>query len=223
MSNPASDTNLEIINIPLFPLPNVVFFPKTVLPLHIFEPRYRQMVGDVLEGGRQIGMVLMKDEGQLGVETWHSVGGVGEITELRRLEEGKLDILLRGLSRFRIIELVRQAPYRVARVHLMDEAVPGLSTQSDLSGRLIDSFLTLIRELPHAFDPEILKEFDFSTLVNSICSTIQIDDMSKQALLEIDCLKARAQELLQILDRLRSQQKLVSQFDHLRPDDSCLN
>ncbi len=217
-----SETSVEIINIPLFPLRGVVFFPHTLLPLHIFEPRYRLMVQECMEGDKQIGMVLTKDL-QFGQEGWHSVGGMGRIAEIRRLEQGKFDILLSGLSRFRIIEIEREAPYRIARVQLIAETLPEASLQDELAARLIGVFKTLTRDAPKAFDPAVLEKFDFPTLVNSICATIQIDDLAKQELLEIDALEVRANEILLILQRLESQRRLVSQFEYLRPDDPSFN
>lgn len=223
MSQSASALNLEIVEIPLFPLPKVVFFPRTLLPLHIFERRYRQMVRDSMDGERQIGMVLMKDDGQIGIESWYSVGGVGKITEFRRVDGGKFDILLTGFSRFQIIEVVRQQPYRVAKVQLLAEDPPPAELQTDLSNQLIRSFLALTRNFPQGFDPEVLEQLDFPTLLNSICAAVQIDELSKQTLLETDSLEARAHEILRILQGLRSQQRLVSQFEHLRPEDARTN
>ncbi len=77
--------------LPIFPLPNVVFFPRTVLPLHIFEPRYKQMVADALEGNRQIGMALLQrgwGSGQDESPEVFNVGGMGLITQHEHLEEG---------------------------------------------------------------------------------------------------------------------------------------
>src|SRR5687768_14710148 len=91
--------------LPIFPLPNVVLFPNVFLPLHIFEPRYRQMVGDALAGERMIGMVLLQpganaDEGAPAV---YDVGCAGLITHVERLADGRYNIVLRGLERFRVV------------------------------------------------------------------------------------------------------------------------
>ena len=114
----------DIQELPIFPLPNVVFFPRTVLPLHIFEPRYKQMVADALEGNRQIGMVLLQPgwEGRQGESPEiFDTGGIGLITQHKQLEEGRYNILLSGHHRYRIMDFIRETPYRVARVRLLQE------------------------------------------------------------------------------------------------------
>src|SRR5688572_30512693 len=92
--------------IPIFPLPNVVLFPNVFLPLHIFEPRYRQMVSDALAGERLIGMVLLQpgyEENYERSPAVYDVGCAGLITHVERLSDGRFNIVLRGLERFRII------------------------------------------------------------------------------------------------------------------------
>src|SRR5881296_1532002 len=92
--------------LPLFPLPNVVLFPNVFLPLHIFEPRYREMVADALAGERVIGMVLLKPGWE---HTYHEsppvypIGCSGVISHDERLPDGRYDIVLHGLDRFRVL------------------------------------------------------------------------------------------------------------------------
>src|SRR2546421_10426257 len=92
-------------SIPLFPLPNVVLFPNVFLPLHIFEPRYREMVADALQGDRIVGMVLLQPgyesdyEGRPGV---FPTGCAGVITHAEKLPDGRYNIVLRGVEKFRI-------------------------------------------------------------------------------------------------------------------------
>ncbi len=105
--------------IPLFPLPGVVLLPGTMLPLHIFEPRYRAMVADALAGNRMIGMAKLKP-GWEEVEECpavHEVGGAGEIVESERLEDGRYNILLEARFRYRILgEEPEGTLYRTASV-----------------------------------------------------------------------------------------------------------
>ena len=87
--------------IPLFPLPNLVFFPKTYLPLHVFEPRYRQMVADAAAGGQCIGMALLKEgweEQYDGNPPIFSIGCVGRLASVQALPDGRSNILLQGLE-----------------------------------------------------------------------------------------------------------------------------
>src|SRR5258705_6592230 len=92
-------------SIPLFPLPNVVLFPNVFLPLHIFEPRYREMVGDALRGDRIIGMVLLKHGYEANYEgrpAIYTTGCAGVITHSQPLPDGRYDIVLRGIEKFSV-------------------------------------------------------------------------------------------------------------------------
>src|SRR5574341_188092 len=105
--------------IPLFPLPNVVLFPRMPLPLHVFEPRYRKMVADALRGHRTIGMTLLQPGWESeydGRPPVYPTGCAGSLEQCDPLEDGRFNILLRGLSRFRIVEERDGEPYRLATV-----------------------------------------------------------------------------------------------------------
>src|SRR5689334_21904912 len=104
---------------PLFPLPNVVLFPGVFLPLHIFEPRYRELVADALTGDRLIGMVLLRpgwEADYQGRPAVFPIGCSGVITHVEQLENGRYNIVLRGVERFRILEEDHQRSYRRAVV-----------------------------------------------------------------------------------------------------------
>ena len=218
-------SGLGIIEIPIFPLPNVVLFPNTLLPLHIFEPRYRQMITEVLDEDGKIGMALLKQSWEQpdGEDIFH-IGGMGEIAEYQELEDGEYDILLRGTGRYRLIEFLRHRPYRIGRVRVLPEPVPQAAEASDLISRLVSSFGKLSDVLSRGADAEAgLDDLDFRTLVNSICSSVNISDYNKQILLEMNDLTSRAENVLKILDHLLVQQRLVERFQHLRPGDPCAN
>ena len=107
--------------IPLFPLPNVVLFPNVCLPLNIFEPRYREMVADSLDADRIIGMVLLRPgwEGQYeGRPLIYDVGCAGLITHVEQHGDGRYNLVLRGLHKFRVREEDHSRRYRVAAPHL---------------------------------------------------------------------------------------------------------
>jgi len=113
--------------IPIFPLPNVVLFPNVFLPLHIFEPRYRAMVSEALEGDRIIGMVLLKpgfESNYEGRPPIYQVGCAGVITHSEPLADGRFNIVLRGLEKFRVIGEDRSKSYRMAQVDSIPEDVP---------------------------------------------------------------------------------------------------
>ncbi len=217
----------DIQELPIFPLPNVVFFPGTVLPLHIFEPRYSQMVADALEGNRQIGMALLQpgwEKKQDETPEVFDIGGMGLITQYKQLEEGRYNILLSGRHRYRIMEFIGEAPYRVARVRLLQEVIPSSQEMNEISTELVRGF----RELNEAnaqpgLEPDVIEKLDFPTLVNSICSSLNLSVYDHQQLLEMNILKVRATTILGILRRQMSRKLVVSQFRHLQPTDPHVN
>jgi Lon protease-like protein len=107
----------------LFPLPNLVLFPSVIQPLHIFEPRYRQMMADALEDDRLLALVLLRpgwEEDYHLRPPVHEVACLGRITNEQRLADGRYNLLLHGLGRVRILEeAAEDRPYRVARVELL--------------------------------------------------------------------------------------------------------
>ncbi len=115
--------------LPLFPLPDVVFFPETVLPLHVFEPRYRRLVADCLADDRWLAVVMLRpgwEKDYEGHPPIHSVAGAGEIIQAEALPDGRYNILLDGRARVRLVaeEPADGRPYRVARAERIREAPP---------------------------------------------------------------------------------------------------
>src|SRR5262245_19296625 len=113
--------------LPLFPLPNVVLFPNVFLPLHIFEPRYREMVADALNGDRIIGMVLLRpgwESDYEGRPQVYPVGCAGVITNHERLSDGRYNIVLKGIEKFRILGEDGSRHYRIAAVDGIAEQQP---------------------------------------------------------------------------------------------------
>src|SRR3954468_17761734 len=112
--------------LPLFPLPNVVLFPNVFLPLHIFEPRYREMMADALASDRMIGMVLLRPGWELDYEgrpPIYSVGCSGVLTHSEQLPDGRYNLVLRGIERFRIVEEDHTLSYRRAVVEPLRDRV----------------------------------------------------------------------------------------------------
>jgi Lon protease-like protein len=116
----------------LFPLPNLVLFPQVVQPLHIFEPRYRQMTADSLAGDRLLAMALLQpgwDADYEGRPPLFPVVCLGRIVAEQQLPDGRFNLLLRGLSRARVLEEIPdEKPYRIARLELLVDG-PALSAQ----------------------------------------------------------------------------------------------
>src|SRR4051794_27037828 len=110
--------------LPLFPLPTVVLFPNVFLPLHIFEPRYREMVADAVASDRMIGMALLRpgwERDYEGRPPVYPIGGSGVSTHDERLPDGRYNIVLRGIERFRISSEQHERSYRMAVVDSLRE------------------------------------------------------------------------------------------------------
>src|SRR5262245_61534004 len=129
----------------LFPLPSLVFFPHVVQGLHVFEPRYRQLMADSLASDRLFSLVLLKPgaDADDGVPAIEDVACLGRITEFEKLPDGRYNLRLRGLARARILqELSTKKPYRTAKVELLpDLAPPGLDDLKALRKKLADVVL----------------------------------------------------------------------------------
>ena len=120
---PSREESVELLKarglVPLFPLPNIVLFPRAALPLHIFEPRYRRMTEDALRYDRLIAMALLKpgwEERYHGNPEVHPIACAGVIEDEATLPDGRFNIRLRGLARVEILGFVRETPYRMAAI-----------------------------------------------------------------------------------------------------------
>ena len=189
--------------IPIFPLPNVVLFPSVFLPLHIFEPRYRQMVEDALNGDRVIGMVLLRQgwEGDYeGRPAVYPIGCAGVITHAERLADGRFNIVLRGMEKFRITGEESTRPYRLGTVVPVPEPPPE-SVRQEMRGarRRLETLLVPQPEGPQR-DPKVPSSMADEDLVNALAQYLEFDAVEKQALLERDGLLDRCRSLIELLE-----------------------
>jgi Lon protease-like protein len=189
----------------LFPLPNVVLFPHVMQPLHVFEERYRQMTSDALASDRLIALVLLRPgweadyEGRPGV---HLVGCLGRVVADQRLQDGRYNILLRGLCRVLINQDEETAKlYRLARAELMVEApVPTADAARKLRRRLA-------RAVPRWFPPQAAVQEQFRKLLRSELPLGALCDILSFALpLEV----ALKQKLLEELDAAKRVRQLLA-------------
>src|SRR6476469_9463164 len=163
--------------LPLFPLPNVVLFPTVFLPLHIFEPRYRDMVAAALDGDRIIGMALLRPgwEGRYeGRPPIYAVGCAGLITHAERLPDGRYNIVLRGLEKFRVVREYDDLPYRTAHV---DPIMESLSDQDREVVRAECRRLeALIVPQPQGrgVDPKVPPSMSDEDLVNALAQHLEL-------------------------------------------------
>jgi hypothetical protein len=189
------------IRVPLFPLPGAILFPRSQLPLHIFEQRYREMVRDAIDGSGQIGMIQplrLDDDNQAPL---FAVGCVGEIVSLEELEDGRFNIVLMGSNRFRLVrEADVDAAYRCADVDVEafdDDEPPPLSlgqrAEVEREARRLGDAMGL------AVDWNAVNRLDDEMLVNAIAQVAPFDVGAKQALLEQATLDGRADLLVQLM------------------------
>jgi Lon protease-like protein len=191
----------RIVTLPIFPLAGAILFPRSQLPLHIFEARYREMVRDAIDGPARIGMVqpLRLDEEDRPV--LHKVGCVGDIVGVEELEDGRFNIMLHGSSRFRLIEEVAfDGAYRRASVDIDafdDSEPPPLSlverAEVEREARRLGDAMGL------AIDWDAVGRLDDEMLVNAIAQVAPFDAGAKQALLEQVTLTGRADLLVQLM------------------------
>lgn len=186
------------ILLPLFPLPNLVFFPKTRMPLHIFEPRYRQMVRDVLAADERLGIVLLKpgwEQNYYGNPPVYPYGTLGTIEQSVALDDGRYNILVHGDVRFRIVTIDSESPYRVARV-VVEPEEPGSPTeayaQREWLAKLSRQYL---QYLPEQMEVSEISTAGLDSLTNALIMSLNLDLEDKQQLLEIRTLHERAEKV----------------------------
>jgi len=135
--------------LPLFPL-NVVLFPHVPLPLHVFEPRYRRMIADCLEEGHSFGVVAIREGSETGPSTPYDVGTLAKIVRIDRLEDGRMNLLVTGASRFIIVGTADDRPYLRGQIRIMPEAGDDLDATAKLTDATAITFRqysNLLREL----------------------------------------------------------------------------
>ncbi|MEN3338898.1 MAG: uncharacterized protein V7647_2574 [Acidobacteriota bacterium] len=190
-------------SIPVFPLPNVVLFPTVSLPLHIFEPRYREMVADALEGDRIIGMALLRPgwEGSYeGRPPIYPVGCAGLITHAERLPDGRYNIVLRGLEKFRILREHGQRRYRTADIDPIMESLTEDDRHVVRAERRRLEALLVPRPSGRGVDTAMPPSMGDEDLVNALAQYLELETVEKQALLERDGLLARCRSLIELLE-----------------------
>ncbi len=200
-------TDLAVRELPLFPLPDVVLFPQEVLPLHIFESRYRIMLRSVLESDSRFGVVRWDPTNKRMSE----VGCCAEIIKCHTSEDGRSNIITMGQQRFRILELIREAPFATAMVSwiedeevgnpdelkkLSDSVLKALKDVVSLTGKLQDSETILPDDLPDL--PRELSFWIGAHLAGPVAK-------EQQSLLELNNTLERLQREFDMLDHTRKQ------------------
>ena len=193
--------------VPVFPLPNIVLFPHTSLPLHIFEPRYRQMTNDALGTDRLIVITLLKpgwESEYKGSPDVFPIACAGLIEEVAPLPDGRINIRLRGLTRVEILSFVQETPYRIASIRVLedrnDAGGPGFKEEKE---RLVAACASLLQEMTGAPAHPLTLDGDvpFAVVVNTLCQNLDMRTETKQSLLMMDDVRERCRTLVEILNR----------------------
>src|SRR6266850_756783 len=164
---------------PVFPLPSVVFFPHTILPLHVFEPRYRAMVADAERGAGCIAMSLLKpgwESDKEGNPAYFEIGCLGRMSELTRTEDGRFYLKLAGIRKVALGGLVSTSPYRTARIRPVVETIPddfSPESREDLL-KLLGACAVLVHELSERPFPmvTVTEGLPYEPVVNSVCAHV---------------------------------------------------
>jgi Lon protease-like protein len=188
---------MTIQRLSIFPLTGAILFPGLQLPLHIFEPRYRALVGTALAKDRRIAMIqpqAPEDGAPL-----YAVGCVGKIDDVEALDDGRYDIVLTGEARFRLLrELKVATPFRQVEGELLDE--PGEQALSPVERASLEREARRFAERQgYAIDWSSVVRLDDLALVNGVSQIAPFDAAAKQALLEAVDLRERCELLVQLM------------------------
>jgi uncharacterized protein len=188
--------------IPLFPLPNFVLFPGLSVPLHIFEPRYREMVGDVAQSHGIIGMMMLKGDWERDYYAYpdiYAIGCAGKIAALSRLPDGRFNLILQGVSEFRVVREIRERSYRLAEVDWCTVPSARLELDDRAMMTLHQLLVSFLGEAANEVWQSLVEQRGLrgAALINSICFHLDIAPIEKQTLLEAG--ESRGNCLLDVL------------------------
>ncbi|MFL5330421.1 MAG: LON peptidase substrate-binding domain-containing protein [Gemmataceae bacterium] len=192
----------------LFPLPNLVLFPNVVQPLHIFEPRYRQMTADALKGDRLLAIVLLQpgwEDLYNGRPPIHSVACLGRVIADQLMPDGRYNLLLRGMQRIKIRrEVDSEKLYRMARAELIEDIVPSDLDAKKLRKRL-ESFVVPRFRAKGAAVEQMADLFHGELPLGSLCDVLSFalpfPPQSKQELLEQNDVEQRVEQMIGLIEQ----------------------
>ena len=183
----------------IFPLPGALLFPGMQLPLHVFEPRYRAMVSDAMARDRRIGMIQPRNGPHDEAGALYDIGCIGKIAEVEALEDGRYNLVLEGVSLYRIVrELDVTTAFRQVEAELLpvtgdDTLSLGHRSSLELESR------RFAEAQGYAVDWDAVGRLDDESLVNGIAQIAPFDAAAKQALLEAPDVETRAELIIQLM------------------------
>lgn len=183
--------------ISVFPLSGALLFPEMQLPLHIFEPRYRALVSDALARDRLIGMIQPREDGLN--PPLYQVGCLGRIGEFEMLDDGRYNIVLTGVARFRLLrELDVATPFRQIEGEV-EQVAEDMALAPAMRAALEQEARRFAERLGYIVDWTAVSRLDDAAFVNGIAQVAPFDVASKQALLEAPALAERAEQVIQLM------------------------
>ncbi len=181
----------------IFPLPGALLFPGLQLPLHIFEPRYRALVSDALARDQRIALIQPQREKE--GSPLYSIGCVGKIVDVETLEDGRFNVVLQGIARFRLLrELEVTTAFRQVEGALLDEPADESLAAIERAGLERES-RKFAQSHGYQVDWEAVGRLDDMALVNGVAQIAPFDSAAKQALLEAENLSSRCELLIQLM------------------------
>ena len=190
--------------VPIFPLSTVVFFPNTLLPLHIFEQRYRDMLSESLDSEKTIATALLKpgwEEGYYENPEIFDIAGMGRIVSSETFSDGRSNIVLYGLKRIQILDILEEKPYRKAKVEILeDRKVSSEESYRRKINQLISDWNNMLgnKEEKHKISVNTLLPLD--NLTDVLASVLITNIFEKQQLLEETKVETRTRMLISFLE-----------------------
>jgi len=215
---------------PVFPLPNVVLFPKALLLLQVFEPRYRLMMDEVIRGGQSICMALLKpgwEADYYGSPEIHPVACVGKVVNYQLREDGRYDLTLHGEYKVAIDGFERDHPFRIARLHRLgeDDDWSGRESTPGASRELLAMFRRFNEGQGAALDLAVTfgAQMGADAVLNTIAMNLNVEPAVKQHLLEMESTEMRYRAVYQVLHDASETQDRLDHARHLFPADRRQN
>lgn len=189
---------MTLQRVSIFPLAGALLFPRMHLPLHIFEPRYRALVSEAMARDRRIGMIQPRESGL--IPALYDIGCLGRISDVEALEDGRYNIVLEGLARFRVIkELSVTTPFRQIEAEVESPSeIDGVLASIERAA-LEQESRRFAEAQGYAVDWNAVARLDDEALVNGIAQVAPFDAAAKQALLETPSLNDRAELIIQLM------------------------
>ena len=202
MAQTGGESNGETVELPLFPL-NLVLFPGMPLPLHIFEERYKNMIGDCIDNEQPFGVVLIREGPEVGGGAIpFRMGTSARIVQVERLDDGRMNLLTQGERRFQVVEITQQMPHVVGQVEFLEE--PDGETSSEtiaLVGEEYSAYLGHLSALAGGWSAPANPTRNPVALSYAVAGSLDLTNDVKQSVLEAPTASIRLDRLLPLLTK----------------------